>query len=190
MLKPLRQIAALNVDFCGFDTADRGGILHLVTASGIDLARYVANPSGQTPLGFQFNDIENIDYTRQPDPRRNREVGAPFETVGILTDGDIETDWVHVLGSPQAGDPAYAGPSGTVTDSTNFGGSQIGIFLGPLNPNPHLLIHRGRGFSTSYQESCTHAIIVENDPNDISFVQSDGTIKVRISQAYLVRGRV
>lgn len=189
MLKPLRQQAALNVDFCGFDTSDRGGILHLVTASGIDLARYVADPSGQTMLGFQLNDIEYIDYTRQIDPSRNREVTNPFEIVNILQDGDIETDWVHLIGSPVRGAPAYAGPSGMVTDSASFGGAQIGIFLGTLNADPHLVTYRGRGFTTSYQERCTHNIVVDNDPADRVLVLSDGSIKVRMAQAYIIRGR-
>jgi hypothetical protein len=104
-------------------------------------------------------------------------------------DGDVETDWVHLLGSPQRGSPAYAGPSGMVTDSASFGGAQIGIFLGPLKPDPHLVIYRGRGFTTSFQEPCTHAIIVDNDPADQVLVQSDGCIKVRIAQAYILRGR-
>jgi hypothetical protein len=189
MLKPLRQQDALNIDFCGFDTSDRGGILHITSVSGMDLARYVDDPSGMVPLGFQFNDIEYIDRTRQPDPRRNREVADPFEVVGIFTDGDAETDWVHLLGSPTRGAPAYAGPSGTVTDSASFGGAQIGVFLGPLNPNPHLVTYRGRGFTTSFQEPCTHNIIVDNDPEDRVLVLSDGSIRVRITQGHIIRNR-
>jgi len=189
MLNPSRQDFHLNCDYCGFDTSDRGGLLHIVEASGITLARYVADPSGLFVLGFQYNDIEYIDHSRQTYQGNMRRVAEPWDTVYALTDGEVETDWVHLTGTPSRGAPAYAGPSGMVTDSASFGGEKIGIFIGNLKPEPHLLTYRGRGFTTSYQEECTHAIITDNNPADKVFVQSDGYIKVRITQKHILRGR-
>lgn len=187
MLKPLRQQAALNLDFCTPDTSERGGLLHHTTVSGIDVVQYVANPSGFVPVGFQFNDVEYIDYSRQVDPRRNREVDDPWSIVGIFTRGEVETDWVHTIGELLPGAPAYAGPSGTVTNSSSFGGAQIGYFTSALRPNLHLVVYRGKGFTTSYQDCVTKRVVVDNDPNDRILVLSEGYVRVRIDQRYIDR---
>lgn len=187
MLKPFRQQDALNLDFCTPDTSERGGLLHHVNVSGVDVVRYVANPSGLIPLGFQFNDVEYIDHTRQIDPRRNRAVDTPWTTVGVLTNGDVETDWVHVTGTPIPGSPAYAGPSGTVTDSPDFGGVRIGYFKSVLKRNPHLVIYRGKGFTTTYQDCYSKKIVTDNNPLDQVLVLSDGCIKVRIDLRFMSR---
>jgi len=187
MLKPTRQEVALNNDFVSPDTSERGGLLHHQSVSGVDMARYVADPSGKVPIGFQFHDVEYIDYSRQYDPRRLRETVSPCEIVAIFTEGELETDWIHAVGTPVPGGPAYAGPSGTITDSAAYGGTQIGYFLGPLKRDRHLLVYRGLGFTTSYQECGTHNIVTENNPDDRVFVISDGYIRVRINQRIITR---
>src|SRR5690554_5658802 len=98
MLKPLREIKYLDLDYATPDTSERGGILCIVQVSGCYMARYVADPSGAVPLGIQYNDVEYMDLSRQVNPQRNREVDVPFSTVGAVRAGKVETDWIHAVG--------------------------------------------------------------------------------------------
>ena len=180
MLRQARVVEKLNTSYFTIDTSERGGILSMVTVSGIQTVRYADNPSGLWAVGIQYNDVEYINLSRQLDPRRLREVDTICSTVGILYNGIIETDWIHVSGTIQAGTKAYAGPSGLITNLSTYGGSQIGYFLGPLEANRHLLIMQGKGFSTTYMERGTHNIVTENNPDNIKYAISDGFAKVRI----------
>lgn len=187
MLRPLRQISALNIDFATLETSERGGILSFASVSGMTVLKYALDPSGVVPLGFQYNDIEYLNLSRQIDPRRIREVDVPCAPVGVVIDGDIITDWVHVSGTVNAGDAAYVGPSGMVTNLASFSGVKIGYFLDTLSPDRHTVIMKGKGFTTSYMEPGTHVIITENNPSDILYTISDGFIKVRINQSIIQR---
>jgi hypothetical protein len=165
-------------------TSERGGLLSYGSASGVTIVEYAANPSGAKVVGIQHNDVEHLNLTYEPHPWRVREVDTPCGTVGVIQQGVVETDWIHLIGGIASGDKAYAGPSGTITNSASFGGDQIGHFLGTLTGSPHLLTYRGLGFTRETQFGG-----IENDPNDRVFVQSDGFAKVRIDQRTILRSQ-
>jgi hypothetical protein len=187
MLRPLRQIDSLNTAYVTPWTQERGGVLSYGSASGVTIVEYAANPSGAKVVGIQHNDVEHLNLTYEPHPSRVREVDTPCGTVGIIQQGVFETDWIHLIGSISSGDKAYAGPSGTITNSASFGGTQIGHFLGTLTGSPRLLTYRGLGFTRTAQEG--GVIVTENDPNDRVFVQSDGFARVRIDQRTILRSQ-
>jgi hypothetical protein len=182
-LRPLRQVEETNIDFiCPF-TQERGGCLSYATASGVDFAEYATDPSGNFILGLQINDIEYMNLARQYhrtffSPAATTDV--PCGIVGIAVQGDWITDWVHLVGDVFPGDKAYAGPSGTFTNSSAFGGSEIGYFLSQLDPDPHILTKRGLGFSRQFVDHQTKQIEWENNPADRQLVVSPGYIKIRI----------
>lgn len=182
MLKPLRQQEQVNVDYICPYTQEAGGILSYGSASGMFFAEYAINPSGARPIGIQLNDVENVNFSREFFPQYLRTTEVPCGIVGIGTQGDYVTDWIHVVGTVFVGDDAYAGPSGLFTNSASFGGARVGKFLSPLKPNPHLVTMRGLGFSREFVDPITKQVIFENNPADRMLVQSDGTIKIRIDK--------
>jgi hypothetical protein len=182
-LRPIRQTEQVNIDFICPHTQERGGCLSFASASGIDFAEYSANPSGSFVLGIQLNDIEWMNLSRQYHrtfSRNGISTDVPFGTVGIGVQGDWVTDWLYLIGSPTPGDVVYAGPSGTFTNSSDFGAIKIGTFIGPLEENPHLVCYRGLGFSREYVDPYTKTVVTENDPNDRILIPSPGFIKIRI----------
>ena len=187
MLRPIRQIQALNLSFTTPWTQERGGILSHGSASGIAIVEYAANPSGAVPLGVQYNDVEWINQSYEPSPYRIREVEVPCGVVGAITQGEFETDWVHIVGSVFTGDSVYMGPSGTFTNSASFGGLKIGRFTGEFKPDPHLLTYRGLGFTRSYMQN--GVVVIENDPNDRVLVLSDGYAQIRIDQRTIMKAQ-
>jgi len=180
-LKPLRQTQQVNIDFITPWTQQRGGCLVLTSASGMYFAEYAHDPSGLVPMGLQLNDIEWMNLSRQ----YNRTflgytTDLPCGIVGIASQGDFITDWIHLVGSVNNGDLAYAGPSGTFTNSAAFGGTVIGKFIGPLEIDPHTVTFRGLGFSRQYMDPCTKQIVWENNPADKIQIVTPGHIKIRI----------
>lgn len=112
--------------------AERGGVASFVT-SGVGVSMddansvvaYAAAASGAKPAGLLLNDVVNLDLTRQHINWHKDEVQLGGK-VTLLRIGQVTTDLV--TGTPAAGDPAYVGPSGTVsTTATNA--VQIGTFL-------------------------------------------------------------
>lgn len=157
------------------------------SASGVTIVEYAANPSGAIPAGIQHNDVEHLNLTYEYHPWNMREVDTAWATVGIIQQGEVETDWIHLIGTIVSGDPAYVGPSGMITNSVSFGGLQIGHFLSVLTGTPHLVTYRGLGFTRKAQEF--GVITIENDPNDRVLVQSDGFAKIRIDQHTIMRSQ-
>lgn len=179
-LLPDRQTQQVNIDYpCPF-TQERGGILTYVMFSGIQFVQYAANPSGALFAGIQMNDIENVNFVRQPFQQYLRTMDIPFTIVGTSTQGDYITDWIYPIGTIFNGDLAYLGPSGMITNSSIFGSEVIGNFLGPLKPDPHTVVMRGMGFSYEYIDPVTKAHVVENDPRNATLLATPGYIKVRI----------
>ena len=182
-LQPLRQTEQVNIDFISPYTQERGGCLSIVQASGMYFAEYAHDPSGLFPMGIQLNDIEWMNLGRQfhrtfSHPAATTDV--PCGTVGIATQGDFITDWIHLVGTVMPGDPAYAGPSGTFTNSASFGGLKIGKFIGVLKPDPHTVVMRGLGFSRQYIDPCDKVLKWENNPADAVHVITPGFIKIRV----------
>ena len=182
-LQPLRQTEQVNIDFITPWTQERGGCLSIVQASGMHFAEYAANPSGLFPMGIQLNDIEWMNLARQyhrtyAHPAATTDV--PCGVVGIATQGDFITDWVHIVGTVMPGDPAYSGPSGTFTNSAAHGGPKIGKFIGVLKPDPHTVTWRGLGFSRQFIDPCDKQLKWENNPADRIEVVTPGYIKIRV----------
>lgn len=181
-LLPDRQTQQVNIDFQCPWTQERGGILSWVQASGIYFAEYAFDPSGLRAIGIQLNDVENVDFTRQPFQQYIRDIDVPFTRVGVAEEGDFVTDWIYPVGPIMQGALAYVGPSGMITNSPNFGGQVIGKFLGLLQPDRHLVTLRGLGFSRQYIDTTKNSkpLIWENNPADRLLLVSEGYIKVRI----------
>lgn len=180
-LRPLRQTEEVNIDFITPWTQERGGCLSIVASSGMYIAEYSADPSGKFPMGIQLNDIEWMNLSRQYHRTfLGYTTDMPCGIVGIGTQGDWITDWVHLIGSVSQGDAAYAGPSGMFTNSSSFGGVRIGTFIGPLKEDPHTVTFRGMGFSRQYIDSCTKQLVWENNPADKIELATPGYIKIRI----------
>ena len=182
-LKPLRQTEQVNIDFICPWTQERGGCLSFASASGMTFVEYPHDPSGAIPFGIQLSDIEWMNLSRQ----YNRTFAHPAATtdvpcgiVGVGVQGDFITDWIHLIGTVMPGDPAYVGPSGTFTNSSAFGGLEIGKFIGVLKPDPHCVTMRGLGFSRQFIDPCDKKLKWENNPADAVHVITPGFIKIRV----------
>lgn len=181
-LRPFREELEVNVDFICPWTQERGGVLSIGSASGITIAEYATNASGALPLGLQLNDIEHVNFAREYHPQRIRNTDIPCGTVGVAMEGLYETDWLHIVGSIQSGDPAYVGPSGTVTNSASFGGIRLGRFMSSLKADPHTVVFRGLGFSREFIDRTTKLPKWENNPADQILIVTPGYAKVHINQ--------
>ena len=181
-LRPLRQTQQVNIDFITPFTQERGGCLTLASASGMTFAQYAFDPVGAFPMGIQLNDVEWMNlsrhYHRGYSPAATTDV--PYSTVGIATQGDFITDWIYLIDTVNMGDTVYVGPSGTFTNDSSLGGLPIGTFIGPLDPDPHLVTMRGMGFSRQYIDSYTKQLAWENNPSDRVLVSSPGFIKIHV----------
>lgn len=189
-LRPTRNVSTINLDSISINTSERGGVLCYLPASGVDVVDYCENPSGVFPIGIKMNDTEYLDLSRQIHPRSlGRQVEQPYGIVGILVDGDFETDWVFITNPNEvrAGVDAYLGPSGTITDTNSFGGQKIGYFRGTLESNPHNVIFNGMGFSRSKIDSITKQVVVENGIRTL--ISTQGWIKVHIDQRIIALNR-
>lgn len=131
-LKPDRIEHLTDISFFMNTVAERGGVVSFVT-SGVGVSMddadavvaYATAASGSVPAGVLLNDVVNLDLTRQHINWHKDEVQVGGK-VTLLRVGQVTTDLVD--GSPEAGDGAYVGPSGTIsTTSTNA--VKIGTFL-------------------------------------------------------------
>lgn len=180
-IKPLRQTEETNIDFLCPWTQERGGCLSIVQASGMYFAEYSHDPSGKFTMGIQLNDIEWMNLARQYHRTfRGYTTDVPCGIVGIAVQGDFITDWLHLIGAVMPGDPMYAGPSGTFTNSSQFGGSRIGKFIGTLKSDPHTVVFRGLGFSRQFVDPCDKTLKWENNPADAILIATPGYIKIRV----------
>lgn len=120
-------------------TSERGGVLTINSVSGIDFADYTADPSGLAVIGIKLNDHWYVESDRMPPPDRIRRVVTLDGIAKALYRGDIITDWVHpdYANSIQAGDTAYAGPSGLLVNDQLYGGSKVGKFMSSVGSAYH-----------------------------------------------------
>jgi hypothetical protein len=131
-LKPDRIELLTDVSFFMNTTAERGGVVSVVTGgSGVSMddagavVAYAAVASGAKPVGVLLNDVVNIDLTRQHINWHKDEVQLGGK-VTLLRQGQVTTN--KVTGSPAAGVDAYVGASGLIgTSSSNA--VKIGQFL-------------------------------------------------------------
>ena len=181
-LRPVRDVNKVDLNFGCPNTCERGGLLSTMSISGVTVVQYAKNPTDGQPIGILLNDIEWVNYGYQTPPQYKREVGVPGELIGIAIDGLFETDWIFLSGQIYPGTPAYAGPSGMITNTADFGGKKVGFFYSQLIEDPHVVVYAGLGFYRHYMEPRTHNIIDENNPADQIKIATPGYAKVYISQ--------
>jgi hypothetical protein len=133
-LKPDRVELLTDVSFFMNTTAERGGVVSVVTAgSGVSMddasavVGYAATVSGSKPVGVLLNDVVDLDLTRQHINWYRDEVQKGGK-VTVLRQGQVTTNRLVSAATPSAGDDAYVGVSGLIgTSSTNS--VKIGQFL-------------------------------------------------------------
>ena len=132
-LKPDRIESQVDVSFFMNTAETRGGIATL-SAGGSGVAMddsaavvaYSATASGKVPMGVLLNDVVDIDLTRQHINYHKDEVSVGSK-VALLRVGQVTTNSID--GTPSAGDKAYVGVSGLITDTAAAGAYQVGTFL-------------------------------------------------------------
>lgn len=135
-LKPDRIELLTDVSFFMNTTAERGGVVSVVTAtSGVGVSMddgnavvaYAATVSGSKPVGVLLNDVVNLDLTRQHINWHKDETQVGGK-VTLLRNGQVTTNMLVAGTTPSAGADAYVGASGYIgTSSTNA--VKIGQFL-------------------------------------------------------------
>ena len=135
-LKPDRVELLTDVSFFMNTTAERGGVISVVTAtSGVGVSMddanavvaYAAVASGSKPVGLLLNDVVNLDLTRQHINWHKDETQVGGK-VTVLRVGQVTTNMLVAAITPSAGADAYVGASGLIgTSSTNA--VKIGQFL-------------------------------------------------------------
>lgn len=141
-LKPRRQHVDSTISWYMDEVAERGGIVCVSTAGSgaledqsLNLVTYKAAASGGKPVGLLMSDVVNLDLTRQH-LNWNKEEVQKGSKVTIWHKGTVVTDMVDPGVTPTAGQIAYLGPSGLVTNvETATGGEatkiKVGRFMGP-----------------------------------------------------------
>ena len=135
-LKPDRIELLTDVSFFMTSTAERGGVVSVVTAtSGVGVSMddsnavvaYAAVASGAKPVGLLLNDVVDLDLTRQHINWHKDETQVGGK-VTVLRQGQVTTNMLVAGTTPSAGADAYVGASGLIgTSSTNA--VKVGQFL-------------------------------------------------------------
>jgi hypothetical protein len=135
-LKPDRVELLTDVSFFMNTTAERGGVVSVVTAtSGVGVSMddanavvaYAAVASGAKPVGLLLNDVVNLDLTRQHINWHKDETQVGGK-VTVLRVGQVTTNMLVANTTPSAGADAYVGANGLIgTSSTNA--VKVGQFL-------------------------------------------------------------
>lgn len=121
-LKPDRRILDDALDFFMNHTAERGGVVCMVTAgsgAALDQAQaavgYAATSSGKTPMGYLLCDVVDVDLSRYELNGRKNEVQkggkVNFATVGVVNTNMLKSGITYA-----AGDKAYLDTDGRVTN--------------------------------------------------------------------------
>lgn len=125
------------IDFFMNETAERGGIVSFLTSGSgaamdqaLQLCTYAASQSGKMPIGLLMGDMVNLDLTRQKLNPYKEEVQKGGK-VTIWDKGEVVTNWLVPAISVTAGNAAYLGPSGLITN-VNTGhkdSPRVGTFM-------------------------------------------------------------
>ncbi len=133
-LKPDRIELLTDVSFFMNTTAERGGVVSVVTAgSGVAMddanavVEYAAAVSGK-PVGVLLNDVVDLDLTRQHINWYRDEVQKGGK-VTLLRQGQVTTNRLVAGATPSAGVDAYVGASGLIGTSNASSAVKIGQFL-------------------------------------------------------------
>jgi hypothetical protein len=131
-LKPQRIHYGSDISYFATSTAERGGIVSVVTAgsgAAMDQALNVAgyrtnstllqangvNGSGFAPIGVLMDDVVNLDLTRQHKNFHKQEVQVGGK-VSIWDDCEVVTNMLIPGITVTAGQPAFLGASGLITN--------------------------------------------------------------------------
>lgn len=135
-LKPDRIELLTDVSFFMNSTAERGGVVSVVTAtSGVGVSMddanavvaYAAVASGAKLVGLLLNDVVDLDLTRQHINWHKDETQVGGK-VTVLRQGQVTTNMLVAGTTPSAGADAYVGASGLIgTSSANA--VKVGQFL-------------------------------------------------------------
>jgi len=122
-LKGDRYEFETTTDFFLNEVATRGGIVTLSTAgsgAALDqsaaLVSYSAQQSGAAPIGILLNDMVNLDQTRQHINFHKNEMQKGGK-VTLLRKGWVVTNMIDPGCTPTAGQAAFVGPSGYITNT-------------------------------------------------------------------------
>lgn len=132
-LKPDRDFIQWRLDQYMHSTAERGGFVSMVSAgSGVamddsaNVVEYAADPSGAKVVGVLLDDVVDNPQKLRRNPY-TEEVQVSGK-VSIASEGWFVTNMVDPAVSPVAGEAAYLGASGLVTNSAAQLGQQVGRF--------------------------------------------------------------
>lgn len=135
MLKPDRIYTETVLDYFMDEVADRGGVASISTGgsgvamdTSLQLATYKANPSGAKAIGVLLQDVRNYDLTKTHRNFHKSEVNKGGK-VAILKKGQVTTNMVYPGVDPAAGDPAYLGQSGYLTNVQANSAPKVGDFV-------------------------------------------------------------
>jgi hypothetical protein len=133
-LKPDRVEAYTDISFFMNETGERGGIVvHSTAGSGSAMddsnavVEYAADQSGTNPAGLLLCDVVDLDLTRQHINFHKDEVQKGSK-VTLLRQGFVVTDMIVSGVSPTAGEPAYYGAEGLLTN-VDTNSTQVGRWL-------------------------------------------------------------
>jgi len=133
-LKPDRVEAYTDVSFFMNEVGERGGIVvHSTAGSGAAMddanavVEYAADQSGTNPAGLLLCDVVDLDLTRQHINFHKDEVQKGSK-VTLLRQGFVVTDMIVSGVSPTAGEPAYYGAEGLLTN-VDTNSTQVGRWL-------------------------------------------------------------
>lgn len=126
-----------NIRFFMNEVGNRGGVVCVSTGgSGVSLdnasavVTYKASASGGKPLGLLLNDMVDTDQTRQHQNWHRNEVQKGGK-VTIARKGEFTTDQIASGVTPAAGDLAFLGNEGRITNSNTGAAASppVGRFL-------------------------------------------------------------
>ena len=148
-LNEARQVFHTNVELSVSGVAARGGIVSFdPVQAGNGIYADATAISGQLvqPAGLLLDDVEALNYMTHPQYRQ-RNVGAQGEVIGLLTDGEVTTDFVETtlagitVGTYAAGDPLYLADDGKLSRNNGTFGNvaatairvRVGTALGTVD---------------------------------------------------------
>lgn len=143
-LREERQVFQTNIQLSSSGVMERGGIVSFVPwAEG--LGYYAASLSGATirPVGILQEDIEDINPMLQPQ-YRNRNVSPLGSPIGVVVEGQLETDFVETsftgFGSLTyvPGDILYQADNGQISKLPIPGRARIGYALSSVDSDGFL----------------------------------------------------
>lgn len=153
-LRESRRVGTTDINYVVEAAAERGGLLS--AASGL-VASYDTSitPSSVVPIGILLEDVEAQNYMTHP-MYYQRNVSDLGSKVGIMTEGEVETDFLDPDAEAHidAGKKAYLTHSGLLTieelapgvvdaNATDQGtsGVLVGRFLGSVDGDGYCRVH-------------------------------------------------